>query len=226
MKKVFGYCRVSSEIQKLKDNSIKNQIKYIGDYCDYHKMELVKVFKDEGISGLKSDRDGLNRMFNEIIKNDVDILLVYSLSRLGRKLKDVIGFVEKLSKNGIKFISIKENFNNDDVVGKLMMNILGSINEFEVDILSDRIRDIKQYKKSKNEVYTGKILFGKYKRGKKLIRNNNEMKILKLIKKLREVDKLSYNKISNYLNDKNIKSKEKCKWYSSSVRSVYLNGVL
>jgi len=226
MKKVFGYVRISSEIQKLKDNSIKNQIKYISDYCDFNKLELVKVFKDEGISGLKSDRDGLNKMFDEIVKNDVDILLVYSLSRLGRKLKDVIGFVEKLSKNGIKFISIKENFNNDDVVGKLMMNILGSINEFEVDILSDRIRDVKQYKKSKNEVYCGKILFGKYKRGKKLIRNNNEMKILKLIKKLREIDKLSYNKISNYLNDRNIKSKEKCKWYSSSVRSVYLNGVL
>ena len=171
-------------------------------------------------------RDGLNEMFDEIIKNDVDILLVYSLSRLGRKLKDVIGFVEKLSKNNIKFISIKENFNNDDVMGKLMMNILGSINEFEVDILSDRIKDVKRYKKSKNEVYTGKILFGKYKRKGKLVKNNNEMKILRLIKRLREIDKLSYNKISNYLNNENIKSKEKCQWYSSSVRSVYLNGVL
>ena len=226
MKKVFGYCRISSENQVLKDNSIKNQIKFINDYCDYNKLELVKVFKDEGISGLKSDRDGLNEMFDEIVKNDVDILLVYSLSRLGRKLKDVIGFVERLSNNGIKFISIKENFNNNDVVGKLMMNILGSINEFEVDILSDRIRDVKRYKKSKNEVYTGKILFGKYKRKGKLIRNNNEMKILKLIHKLREIEKLSYNKISEYLNDRDIKSKEKCIWYSSSVRSVYLNGVL
>ena len=226
MKKVYGYCRVSSENQKLKDNSIKNQIKFIDDYCDYNKLELVKIFKDEGISGLKKDRDGLNEMFDEIIKNDVDILLVYSLSRLGRKLKDVIGFVEKLSKNNIKFISIKENFNNDDVMGKLLMNILGSINEFEVDILSDRIKDVKRYKKSKNEVYTGKILFGKYKRKGKLIKNNNEMKILRLIKRLREIDKLSYNKISNYLNNENIKSKEKCKWYSSSVRSVYLNGVL
>ena len=75
-------------------------------------------------------------------------------------------------------------------------------------------------------MYCGKILFGKYRRGKKLIKNNYELKTLNLIKKLREIEKLSYNKISQYLNNNNILSKEKCNWYSSSVRSVYLNGVL
>jgi len=39
-------------------------------------------------------------------------------------------------------------------------------------------------------------------------------------------ENVSYNKISNYLNDLEIPSKNKSKWYSSSVRSVYLNGVI
>ena len=60
----------------------------------------------------------------------------------------------------------------------------------------------------------------------KLIKNNHEIKTLKLIKKLREKENMSYSKISNYLNDRNIKSKNKCDWYSSSVRSVYNNGVI
>ena len=226
MKKVIGYCRVSTEIQKEKDNSIKSQIKFITDYCQFNKLDLVNVFKDEGISGRISDRLGLNEMFEEIKRNKIDILCVYSLSRLGRKLKDVIEFIEKLSKSGVEFISIKENIDMSTPIGKLMLGLLGSVNEFEVDILSDRIKDVKQYKKSKNEVYCGKILFGKYRRGKKLIKNNYELKTLNLIKKLREIEKLSYNKISQYLNDNNILSKEKCNWYSSSVRSVYLNGVL
>ena len=225
MKKVYGYCRVSTEIQKLKDNSIKSQIKFISDYCEFNKLELVKVFRDEGISGLKKNRDGLNELFKNLKKDKIDCLIVYSLSRLGRKLKDVLEFIETLNKNNIKFISIKENFNNDEVVGKLMLGILGSINEFEVNILSDRIKDVKQYKKSKNEVYCGNILFGMYKRGKKLIKNNNELEILKLIVKLRDKKKMSYGRISNYLNSKGIKSKEKCQWYGNSVRSVYLNGV-
>jgi site-specific DNA recombinase len=226
MKKVIGYCRVSTELQKEKDNSIKSQIKFISDYCQFNNLELVNVFKDEGISGKISNRLGLNEMFEEIKRNKIDILCVYSLSRLGRKLKDVIEFIEKLSKNGVEFISIKENIDMTTPIGKLMLGLLGSVNEFEVDILSDRIKDVKQYKKSKNEVYCGKILFGKYRRGKKLIKNNYELKTLNLIKRLREIEKLSYSKISQYLNDNNILSKEKCNWYSSSVRSVYLNGVL
>ena len=226
MKRVYGYVRVSTEIQKEKDNSIKNQITHIEDYCNRYDLELIQIFSDNGISGMKKNRDGLMNLFNNLKKDKIDCLVVYSLSRLGRKLTDVIEFVNTLSNNGIKFISLKENFNTEEVVGKLMMNILGSINEFELDILSQRISDVKQYKKSKNEVYTGKILFGKYKRKNKLVSNPYELRILKLIKKLREVESLSYQKISDHLNGNNINSKEKCQWYSSSVRSVYLNGVL
>jgi site-specific DNA recombinase len=225
MKKYIGYVRVSSTMQVEKDNSINNQITYIKEYCKRYNYDLVTIFKDEGISGLNSNREGLIKLFDEVKKNKIDGIIVYSLSRLGRKLKDVIGYIETLKRNNIKFISIKENFNNDEIVGELMLNILGSINQFEVNLLGERIRDVKQYKKSKNEVYSGKILFGYYKREKKLIKNVNELKVLKLIVDLREKEKLSYNKISEYLNSRNIKSKEGGKWYGYSVSCVYSNGM-
>ena len=226
MKKVIGYCRVSTTIQMEKDNSIKNQKKQILDYCKRFDYELVDVYVDEGISGLKHNRDGLNELLNIVKKGNIDGVVVYSLSRLGRKLTDVIGWIELLSKKNIDFISIKENFNVNEIYGKLMLNILGSLNEFEVNVLGERIKDVKQYKKSKNEVYCGDILFGMYKRNGKLVKNNYELKTLKLIKNLREKQSLSYNKISEYLNDKGILSKNKCKWYSNSVSSVYNNGVI
>ena len=62
-------------------------------------------------------------------------------------------------------------------------------------------------------------------KGKKLIKNNTEYETLKIIKQLRE-NGLSYFKISDYLNEKGIKSKENKIWYGSSVRSVYQNNVL
>ena len=65
-----------------------------------------------------------------------------------------------------------------------------------------------------------------YKRSGKLVKNNFELKTLKLIRDLRDKQNLSYNKISEYLNDKGILSKNKCKWYSNSVSSVYNNGVI
>ena len=225
MKKVIGYIRVSTEYQKLKENSINNQIKSINDYCDNDNMCLIDIFEDNGVSGMNSDRNGLNQLFDKVKKDNIDMVIVYSLSRLGRKLKDVIGFVEMLDKHNVQFVSLKENFNNNDIVGKLMFNILGSINEFEVNLLSQRISDVKQYKKSVREVYSGKICFGLKRNGKKLIDNNTELETLKLIHKLRN-NKMSYFKISDYLNERNILSKENKQWYGSSVRSVYLNNVL
>ena len=216
---------VVTACRPLKGNSVKNQIQSIKNYCSVNDLELVKIYEDKGISGMSNKRIGLNDMFDNIKNSDIEGLIVYSLSRLGRKLKDVIDFIDVLSKNDIRFISLKENFNNNDIVGKLMFNILGSINEFEVNLLSQRIKDVKQYKKSKNEVYCGNILFGKKRIGKKLVDDNNELEILKTINDLRNQN-YSYNKISKHLNTNNILSKEKCQWYGSSVRSVYLNGVL
>ena len=225
MKKVIGYIRVSTEYQKLKENSINNQIKSINDYCNNDNMCLIDIFEDNGVSGMNSDRNGLNQLFDKVKKDNIDMVIVYSLSRLGRKLKDVIHFVEMLDKHNVQFVSLKENFNNNDIVGKLMFNILGSINEFEVNLLSHRFSDVKQYKKSVRELYSGKICFGLKRNGKKLIDNNTELETLKLIHKLRN-NKMSYFKISDYLNERNILSKENKQWYGSSVRSVYLNNVL
>ena len=134
MKKVIGYIRVSTEYQKLKENSVKNQIQSINEYCSRNEFDLVEIFEDNGISGLISNRIGLTEMIDKIKSENIDCVIVYSLSRLGRKLKDVIQFIELLERKNIKFISLKENFNSNDIVGKLMFNILGSINEFEVDI--------------------------------------------------------------------------------------------
>lgn len=226
MKKVIGYCRVSTTLQIEKDNSIKNQTKQIKDYCKRFDLELVDVFVDEGVSGLKSDRDGLNQLLDIVNKGNIDGIVVYSLSRLGRKLSNVIEWIELLIKKEIDFFSIKENFNVNEIYGKLMLQILGSLNEFEINVLGERIKDVKQYKKSRNEVYTGSILYGMYKRGGKLIKHKYEIKTLKLIYTLRDGKGFSYQKIADHLNNHGIPSKDKKHWYSSSVRSVYLNGVI
>ena len=122
MKKVIGYIRVSTEYQKLKENSINNQIKSINEYCNRNDFDLVEIFEDNGISGLISNRIGLTEMIDKIKSENIDCVIVYSLSRLGRKLKDVIQFIELLEKKNIKFISLKENFNSNDIVGFNLIN--------------------------------------------------------------------------------------------------------
>ena len=224
MKKVIGYIRVSSEMQKEKGNSVKNQLNMIQNYCSNGEMELVKVFRDEGISGLKNKRNGLDAMMDVVNRGEVDVVAVYSLSRLGRRLVDVVKWIAELEKKGVEFHSIKEGFGSG-VVGKLMMNILGSINEFEVSVLGERISDVKQYKKNQMKVYGGKICYGWDREGDCLVINPVEYRWLGLMSDLRESG-WSYHRIANYMNNQGVESKEGCQWYGNSVRSVLLNRVL
>ena len=77
-----------------------------------------------------------------------------------------------------------EYINNNDMMGKLLMNILMSFNEFEVENIRERIKDVKRNNKKNGLVY-GKLMFGKNKDGKKLINNDDEMKVIKYMKTLR-----------------------------------------
>ena len=52
-KKLIGYVRVSSEISKIKGNSINNQINKVNNFCNLNDFELVDVLKDEGKSGME-----------------------------------------------------------------------------------------------------------------------------------------------------------------------------
>jgi site-specific DNA recombinase len=218
-KKLIGYVRVSSEISKIKGNSINNQINKVNDFCNLNDYELVDVLKDEGKSGMEfSKRDGYLELINRCKSENINGVVVYCLSRLGRRMKDIIDVMELFNKNDIEFYSVKENINNKDIMGKLMMNILMSFNEFEVDNIRERIIDVKRNNKENGLVY-GKLMFGKDKDGKLLIDNISEMKVVSYMKGLRSKG-WSYFRISDRLNEKGIVSKSGGKWYGMSVSNV------
>ena len=218
-KKLIGYVRVSSEISKIKGNSINNQINKVNDFCNLNDYELVDVLKDEGKSGMEfSKRDGYLELINRCKTENINGVVVYCLSRLGRRMKDIIDVMELFNKNDIEFYSVKENINNKDIMGKLMMNILMSFNEFEVDNIRERIIDVKRNNKENGLVY-GKLMFGKDKDGKLLIDNISEMKVVSYMKGLRSKG-WSYFRISDRLNEKGILSKSGKKWYGMSVSNV------
>jgi site-specific DNA recombinase len=219
MKKVIGYVRVSSLVQKEKGNSIPNQIEKIKSYCKLNGYELVDILKDDGISGMsKSKRKDYLKLIDIMEDRNIDGVVVNDLSRIGRKMSDVVEFVDIIKKKQIEFHSIKEGINNVSNVGGLIINILSSINQFEVEMLRNRISEVKQYKKSKDLVY-GNLIYGKSKDGNRLIDNIDELKTIKYMKYLRKKG-YSYFKISDRLNKRNIKSKNGNQWYGSGVRNV------
>ena len=219
MKKLIGYVRVSSDISKQKGNSISNQISKVNDFCNLNDYELVDILKDEGKSGMEySKRNGYIELIDRCKTENINGVVVYCLSRLGRKMKDIIDVMELFNSNDIEFYSVKENINNKDIMGKLMMNILMSFNEFEVDNIRERIIDVKRNNKENGLVY-GKLMYGKDKDGKKLIDNVDEVRVISYMKTLRSKG-WSYFRISDRLNEKTLIGKSGGKWYGMSVRNV------
>ena len=216
--KVLGYIRVSSETQR-KGYSMKNQSIKIKDYCKYMDYDLVEIFEDNGISGMSVDkRGGYKDMIKFLINNEIDGVVVYSLSRLGRRMKDVIEFMDLLKKNNIKFFSIKENLNNEDKIGSLILNIMSSINEFEVENIRERIRDVKREKKKNGLVY-GRLMYGYDNVNGELVKNDEELKVIKRVKNLRSRG-YSWRKISVRLNNDGVRSKEGKIWYDGSLYNM------
>jgi len=223
--KTLGYIRVSSNKQVNDGSSLLNQKKMIEDYCKNNNCQLLNIIMDEGVSGMRRDRKGLNELLDIIKKDKIEMLVVYSLSRLGRKMKDVINIIDYMNTNNVRFISLKENFDNSGIMGKLLLNIMGSVNEFEVSVMGERISDVKKYKKVNREVFGGNLLYGVDEIDGKLVENKEELEVLCLMNELRDIG-FSFQRIADYLNDGKVKAKLGGKWYGSSVRMVLVNGVL
>ncbi|MDO9198728.1 recombinase family protein, partial [Rhodoferax sp.] len=71
------------------------------------------------------------------LKKD-DLLIVYKLDRLARSLKDLLSILEQIEKSGCGFRSLTEPIDTVSPAGKLMLNILGSVAEFERSLIRER----------------------------------------------------------------------------------------
>ena len=124
---VFGYARVSTDAQNL-DRQLDALKKYGIDklYC-------------EKMSGTKKSRPELDRMMKEI--DDGDTIVIESLSRLGRSVKNLAELMEVFNSRNIRLISLKETIDTTSSTGRMLFTILSSLAQFERDVLVERTRE-------------------------------------------------------------------------------------
>jgi DNA invertase Pin-like site-specific DNA recombinase len=123
----IGYARVSTKQQC---ESLDQQIALL-------KKAGCKEVYSEVISGANSKRKELTKLLNQIQAGD--ILVISSIDRLGRSLKDLISIINTLQDKAVKFQSLKEQMNTNTDTGMLMFNMMGSIAEFERKLINRRI---------------------------------------------------------------------------------------
>ena len=124
---VFGYARVSTEAQNL-DRQLDALKKYGVDHIYNEKM-----------TGTKKNRPELAKLIDRMTEGDV--VVIESLSRLGRSTKDLIELTELFQDRGVHLVSLKESIDTSTSTGKLLFTLMSAIAQFERDTIADRTRE-------------------------------------------------------------------------------------
>lgn len=98
-------------------------------------------YDDPAYSGGNMDRPAMQRLLADIMEGRVDVVVVYKIDRLTRSLMDFSKMIEVFERHGVSFVSVTQQFNTTNSMGRLMLNILLSFAQFEREVTGERIRD-------------------------------------------------------------------------------------
>ena len=136
MKKCVIYSRVSTSNQEN-----ENQIGLLKEICERKGYQLVDVISDV-MSGTKgrADRKGFDKLIKGSVKKEWDSILVWSVDRLGRSLKDLVSFLEDINSVGCDLYIHQSGIDSSTPSGKMMFQMIGVFAEFERSMISERVK--------------------------------------------------------------------------------------
>ena len=215
----IGYVRVSTEEQALMGVSLDAQEDKIKAYCVAKEWDLFRIIKDSGYSAKDLNRPGIQEIINGCKRKEFDVVVILKLDRLTRSVKDLGYLVEDVfQKNDVAFSSLQDNFDTATANGRMVMNILATLAQWERDIISERTRDAMLFMK-KDMKLIGAVPFGYDCNGGSLSINPDEAGVVQKMLSLRERGK-SYQRIAAHLNSKAIPSKNGGKWHPKTVMGI------
>ena len=222
-KEAFGYIRVSTKGQANQNkHGFKRQKETIELFAKNAKFKIVRYFQ-EPISGCKSEdeRPAFMEMVSTILReNRVSSIVVEGMDRLARELMVQEQLISYLASKGIDLYSANTSENvtqaiKDDPVKKAMVQIQGVFSELEKSRLVQKLRKARNAVRENVGRCEGRKPYGTL---------EGELEVVELIKSLYRKPKgkkrLSYRKIADELNSRNIKPRLAEKWEAMTVYSI------
>lgn len=219
--KAIAYCRVST-LEQGEKVSLENQRARIAAWCVVNGYELADVFV-ETMSGSKaSNRPELQKALASVCKHR-GVLVVYSLSRLARSVKDTIEISEKLEKHGANLASLTEKIDTSNSIGRFFYLLVSNLAELERSQLAERVTSAMSHLRNTNKRISAKIPFGYdlAADGENLTQNQAEQDVISQMKHWKENGE-SYVTISKKLNETNVATKQGKNWYPCTVRFILI----
>ena len=135
-KRVAIYTRVSTDGQ-----TVSNQLRELRAVAKRHGWRVVKEFNDKGISGAngREKRPGFDALCTGAVRRDFDLVMAWSVDRLGRSLQHLVSFLSDIHANGVDLYLHQQGIDTTTPTGKAMFQMCGVFAEFERAMIQNRI---------------------------------------------------------------------------------------
>jgi len=135
------------------ESFIKSQ-KHLGWYDIKEKLD------EDNVSGATLDRPMLNRLKKLIRKGQVKVVLINRLDRISRSLSQFLELMEFFEEYGVALVSVTQNFNTGDSMGRLMIQVIMSFAEFERELIRERVTERMHAARKKGRFIGGRPVLG------------------------------------------------------------------
>ena len=102
---------------------------------------LPDRYDDGGYSGGTLNRPAFKRLLADIDAGKIDAIVAYKYERLSRSLLDFLKLMESWVAKGVEFVSVTQQFNTSTSAGRMSLNIMLSLAQYERENASERTRD-------------------------------------------------------------------------------------
>lgn len=157
--KAIGYARVSTDKQADNGVSLEAQAEKIRAMAVVQGAELAEIITDAGESAKSLDRPGMQRLLALVEARKVDTVIIAKLDRITRSVKDLAELLERFERRNVALVSVADSLDTHTAAGRLVLNIMMSVSQWEREAIGERTKDALRHKRSKGEC-VGNIPFG------------------------------------------------------------------
>ena len=204
---LIGYSRVSTAEQVSEGVSLEMQAKKIEAYCLVKDWQLSAVITEAGQSAKSLNRPGMARLLAMVDAGEVSTVIVYKLERLTRSVADLDRLVKVFEKKNVALVSLQESLDATTATGRLMMNLLASVSQWEREVIGEQTKDALQELKAQ---------------GKKLGRSGYDDQEMIGYLKTEYGQGRSYHDLAAELNIRGIQTARGGVWAAATVRNLVL----
>ena len=181
--RAIAYIRVSTDKQADQGHSLLAQQEKIQAYASLYDLDIIETVIETG-SAKNLNRDGLQGALAQIKSGKADALIVVKLDRLTRSVADLGYLVSSyFAKAGL--LSVSEQIDTRSASGRLVLNVLASVSQWEREAIGERTSAVRQSMKANGLYCGGSVPYGQMLVSGELVNNPQEQAIISKAKTLK-----------------------------------------